>query len=366
MHVLVDQNALTQALSQTSRIINPQNAMPILAGVELRTVPGKLIVYATDLISSLTLEVSADVREPGRLVVSSQTFSEWIRRVPTAMVELLANDGKLQVRYGRNRATLQIFADEYLPELENVEGASLSVPADTFQRLSRELLFSCSRDDTRGVLRGIGLTYGHGRMVFEATDGSRFSQTWIAVPEFLDDPTTIVLPAKTINEAARIATDAPIRLTLGRQRALIEAAGTTLLTRLLDGAYPDLSHAAPEEYVTSCLVSASDFRGGLERMNLLTARDHLNSVRVRHIPEQGLELSSSSQDVGDAIELIACESHGPEMDLLFNPQYLIEALKSLPGEDALFEISGPQSAARLRTPEGSNYFHAVLPMRQLV
>ena len=366
MHIIVSQDELTQALQQTSRIVNPQNTLPVLGGVELRADPEKLLVCSTDMTTALTAETPADIREPGRLVVASHTFTDLIRRVPTAQIELVEHDGRLQVRYGKNRATLQTFGSELLPEFPDFNGTSITLPPYTFQRLSKELLFACSRDEARGVLRGVGLTYGHGRLVFEATDGSRFSQTWIAVPEFLDDPATVVLPAKAVNEAARLETGESVELILGPKMVRMQSRRATLSTRLLEGTYPDLSHAAPEQYIVECKVSVNDFRGGLERMQLITARDRMSTVRVHHVPGQGLELMSSSQEVGNAVEMVECESRGQELDLLFNPQYLIDALKAMSGETVLFELSGSQSAARLREVEGSTFFHAVLPMRQLV
>lgn len=367
MRVIVDQNELTQALQKAIRMINPQNTMAVLSGIELHAQADTLQVFSTDLTSALTLGVPARIEEPGRTVVSAHTFTDLIRRLPTATVELVEkHDGRLQVRYGKNRATLQTFGDELLPEFPDVDGVSLQLPAYTFQRLSKEVLFACSRDDTRGVLRGVGLTYGHGRLVFEGTDGSRFSHTWIAVPEFLAEPKTVVLPTKAILEAARLEDDRSARLTLGSKLARIDAERSVLAMRFLEGVYPDLSHAAPEQYVAVCRLSPSEFRTALERVQLITAKDNMSTIRLRQLTDQGIELSSSSLDVGSAVEMLECESHGEELDLLFNPQYLIDALKALSGDDVLFELSGAQSAARIRSSDSPNFFHAVLPMRQLV
>ncbi|MCL4521806.1 MAG: DNA polymerase III subunit beta [Firmicutes bacterium] len=367
MHVIIDQNQLSQGLQQASRIINPQNTLAVLNGIELAaTTDGSFVLYSTDLTTGLTVHLNADVKEPGRLTIPSHTITELIRRIPTATVELVEHDGRLQVRYGKNRATLQTFGGENLPDFPPFEGLTLSLPPYTFQKISKEILFACSRDESRGVLRGVGLTFGHGRLVLEGTDGSRFSQNWMPVPEFLQEPTTLVLPPKAINEAARLEMDNPLQITLAATMIRVQNAHVTLSTRLLEGVYPDLSHAAPEEYVAECLVALNDFRGALERVQTITTKDHMSSVRVHLIPDQGIELMSSSQEVGNAVELVECESSGEELDLLFNPQYLIDALKAMSDDNVYFELSGTQSAARIRNAGGSNFFHAVLPMRQLV
>ncbi len=366
MHAIVDQDSLAQALTQASRLVNPQNTMPILGGVEIQATANGLLIYSTDLTSFLTISVPAQVSEPGRWVVSAQTLSELVRRIPLARLELVEQGGRLQVRYGRNRATLQTFGDESLPELPEVEGSRQALPPGVLSELNRELLFATTRDDPRSVLRGVALTYGHGRMVFQATDGSRFSHRWLAVPNVLDEPVTIVIPPKTLTEAARLWPEMVVTVTLGDKLARFAAQEMVLVTRLLDGTYPDLSHAAPETYVVTCRVSANDLRGGLERIHLITAKEHMGSVRIRTLPGQGLELAASSQDVGSLSELVDCLCEGQQMDILFNPQYLIDGLRSFSEPDVVFELSGMQSAARIRGIEDSSYFHALLPMRQLV
>ena len=366
MRATVDQAQFAQALTQASRLVNPQNTLPVLAGVEIQTTSTGLLVYSTDLTTFLTIAVPAQVSEPGRLAVSAQTLSELVRRIPLAHLEMVEQGGRLQVRYGRNRATLQTYGDQTLPEFPEVEGIRLTLPAGEFGDLNRELLFATSHDEMRSVLRGVALTYGHGRLVFQATDGTRFSHRWLPVPDVLDDPVTIVVPAKAMTEGARLWPDTAVTMTLGSKLAQFEAQDMVLATRLLEGTYPDLSHAAPETYIVTCRVSTNDLRGGLERVHLITAKEHMASVKLHTLPGQGVELTASSQDVGSLSEVVDCVCEGQELEILFNPQYLIEGVRSFSDPDVIFELSGMQSAARIRGTDDSTYFHAVLPMRQLV
>ncbi len=366
MRATVDQAQLAQALTQANRLVNPQNTMPVLSGVEIQTTSTGLLIYSTDLTTFLTISVPAQVTEPGRSVVSAQTLSELVRRIPLAHIEIVEQGGRLQVRYGRNHATLQTYGDQTLPECPRVEGTRLSLPAGEFADLSRELLFATSHDEMRSVLRGVALTYGHGRLVFQATDGTRFSHRWLAVPDVLDEPATIIVPAKALTEGARLWPETDVTMTLGSKLAQFEAKDMVLATRLLEGTYPDLSHAAPETYIVTCQVSANDLRGGLERVHLITVKEHMASVKIHTLPGQGMELTASSQDVGSLSEMVDCLCEGQELEILFNPQYLIEGIRSFSDADVIFELSGMQSAARIRGTEESSYFHAVLPMRQLV
>ena len=369
MHFYATQDQLAKALSSVSRVIMSQNNMAILTGVQLEARDQTLMLTATDLFTTLQSEIPVEVSSSGHVVLPASLLTDLIQRVPTATLEIETEDasGKAVVKYGKNRATLHGFGTERLPEFQQLEGPSdiITIGAGVFARLARELLFSCAKDETRPILRGISLKLDAGRLVFAATDGSRLSHTWVAVPEYRGEVRECVIPAKILAEAARLNANEDARMTIGRNVVRIETEASVLMARLLDGQYPDYQRVIPQDYVVQGRVRVSDFRGALERSNLIAARDRTSSVRVRHQVGQ-LDISASAAEYGQTFESLEFDSHGQELDLLFNPNYLLDALKSLEGEEAVLEFSGLQSPLRIRDTENAQYSHIVLPLRQLV
>lgn len=372
MRFIADQAQLAKALGQVIRVIAPQNTIAYLAGVQIEGFEDRLRLYATDLTSAIQAEIPATVNEPGTVLVPAQVFSDLVHRLPTASVEISGDpeQGRVVVKYGRNQATIHGFGNQTLPEFPAIadEGSShqTTVESDVVARIARQILFACSRDEGKPLLKGVALEAGDGHLVWAATDGSRLSHSWEPVPELRDPPISCVLPAKALVEAARLAQAAPtLRWDIGRQLIRVEAAGVTLTSRLLDGQYPEYRRVIPEEYAIEARVDLNALRGAVERVNLIANRDRAGSIRIRH-QLGSLELSTSTQDVGESLEIVDCDSHGPEMDLLFNPHYFLDALKSLDTEDVLIDFSGPQSPARFRETGDSRYTHILLPLRQLV
>jgi len=369
MKIYAAQDQLAKALTSVSRVIMSQNNMPILAGIQLRAQNDTLRLTATDLFTTLKSEIVVDVESPGEVVIPATLLTDLVHRIPTATVEIHTDDtsGKTMIKYGKNHATLLGFGAERLPEFTPLEGArhTFSLPAGVLGKLTRELLFACAKDEARPVLRGVFIHLESGRLTLVATDGSRLSYTESDIPDYQGGSPSCIVPAKILAEGARLNALDDAEMTIGPNMFEIRTASSVIVSRLLDGKYPDYQRVIPSDYVAEGRVRVADFRGALERANLLASRDHTSSVRIKH--ESGrLEISASAQEVGQSVESVEFDSQGEELDMLFNPTYLLDALKSLDGEDAILEFSGVQSPLRIRNGSHDSYSHILLPLRQLV
>lgn len=369
MHIYATQEDFSKALATVSRVIAPQNNMPVLAGVELDVRDNRLTLSATDLFTTIHYAVPVEAESTGTVVLPASLLTDLVSKIPTATLELQveSSSGKTLIKYGKNRATLHGFGVERLPnfEMSSDMRASVTIGEGVFSKLARQLLFACAKDETRPILRGISVKVQDGRMVFAATDGSRLSQSWVAIPEYRGEPFECVVPAKLISEAARLTANLESTLYFGANYLRIQTSHTTLIARLLDGQYPDYQHVIPQEYVIEGHIHVSDFRGALERTNLIAAKDRTSSVRIRPAIGQ-LDILASAAEYGEAFESVNFDSHGIDLELLFNPVYLLDALKSIEADDAVLEFSGVQSPLRIRDLDNAQYSHVVLPLRQLV
>lgn len=370
MRFSADQYAMAHALSQVTRVIQPQNTMAVLTGVQIDAVGRSVRLSATDLTTMLTVQIPADVIDPGTVVLPAPTFNELIHRLPTAQFDCTSNpqDGRVTIRYGKSHATLHSFGEETLPEFPSPQGhiCAVQVAPGTFAKTARETLFACARDESRPILKGVSLTVGDARLVFAATDGSRLSQTWFPIPDYRGDSISVVIPPKAMQELTRMGDGVePIDVTLSQELLWAESPGITLVSRLLEGTFPDYQRVIPGTFLVKIQIAVNDLRGAVERANLIASKDSTASIRMRHTINC-LEISASTPDLGKTEEILDCHSEGEDMDLLFNPHYLLDALKSFDKEEVILEFSGIQAPARLRAPEGSGYFHIVLPLRQLV
>ncbi|MCY0878119.1 MAG: DNA polymerase III subunit beta [Firmicutes bacterium] len=369
MRIYATQDHLAKALSSVSRVISPQNNMAVLSGVQLHAQDGRLTLTATDLFTLLEMTIEVEVEDPGTTVLPASLLTELVHRIPTATLSLETEpDGsKALVKYGKSRATLYGYGVERLPAFPDAEGAQerVTVGPAVFPRLARQLLFACAKDDTRPILKGISFKLEPGRLVMAATDGSRLSYSWLPIPDYRGEPVQCVIPAKALAEAARLGAVDAAEVTIAENLIRFDLGSVTIISRLLDGQYPDYQRVIPQDYVIQGRVHVADLRGAIERANLIASKDRASSVRVRHTVGQ-LDISASAAEYGQAFESVEFDSHGQDMELLFNPAFLLDALRSLEEDEAVLEFSGIQSPLRIREAENHQYSHIVLPLRQLV
>lgn len=370
MQFTVDQNQLAQALSMVIRLVQQQNTMAVLGGVQLTASDSGLDVQTTDLFSVMTVKVRAHVIEPGTIVLPASTFNDLIHRLPTATVDVQVDphSGKAVLKYGRNRATIHGFGNDQLPEFPTFgEGVvSVTLPAGTLTSFARQIIFACSKEESRPILKGIHIELGSGKIVLVSTDGSRLSHAWAALPDYRGPEMRLVLPAKILAEASRLdSSGQPIVVTFRDGFVQFATQDTMLTSRVLDGDYPDYQRVIPQDYQVQIRVPTADLRGSVERAHLIASKDRSNAVKFNH--QIGLlQMTASAAEVGQAQEILECDSQGSEMEIMFNSTFIIDALKSFSGEEVMIEFSGVQSPARIRDAANSQYFHILLPLRQLV
>ncbi|MCY0877750.1 MAG: DNA polymerase III subunit beta [Firmicutes bacterium] len=237
MHCTVAQDHAAQALRHLIRVISPQLALPLLGGVQLDATDHVLRLTATDLTHHVVAEIPATVDEPGLVVVPAVLLHDLVQRVPTATVTLatVPASGRVMVRAGRHQTQLNPLGPEPLPDFPALTDsrATVTLPAGTLPSLSRQLLFACSRNEYRPILQGVQWT-GHGDQVqCVSTDGSRLSQvTWPLPADAVCDQ-TVVIPAKTLQEAVRLNTREPVTLTITDALVQCAAPGIIFTSRLL-------------------------------------------------------------------------------------------------------------------------------------
>ncbi len=370
MHFTASQDQLARALSQVGRIIQTQNSMPILGGIQLIATENTVQLQTTDLFSLITAEIPAMVTQPGYVVLPASTFSELIHRLPTATVDIESEPGtgKTLIKYGRSRATIHGFGVERIPEFPGIESTSVPavIPPGVLADLSRQILFSCSKEESRPILKGIHTELGAGKLVMVSTDGSRLSHAWVALPDYRGPEIKIILPAKVLLEGSRLSGgQQPVSMSFAPGFVRLATDDVTLVSRLLDGEYPEYQRVIPQSYPVHIRISLSELRGSMERAHLIASKDRSNSVRLAH-SVGGLQISASAAEIGKAEEELECDSQGPEMEVLFNSTFILDALKSLTGDDLIMELSGVQSPAKISDADNPQYFHILLPLRQLV
>jgi len=289
-----------------------------------------------------------------------------LRAVAAGSVTLEWVDGKMTVRAGKSRFSLQTLPAEDFPLVRAATDFSdqvLRLPQKLLKRLLGLTHFAMAQHDIRYYLNGM-LWVAEGRqMHLVATDGHRMTLATAAI-ETAVDRREIILPRKTVLELSRLLGDddeAMIDIALASNQARLTMDGLEFTSKLIEGKFPDYQRVVPKGHRNMLLVERTTLQSALQRVAILT-NDKFKGVRVNLEPGL-LRLTSINAEQEEAQEEIDIDYGGDSIEIGFNIAYLIDALANMPTEQVRLELQDGNSSALFTMPDEPNFKYVVMPMR---
>ncbi|WP_151523763.1 DNA polymerase III subunit beta [Serinicoccus kebangsaanensis] len=331
MKFRVERDVLSEAVAWVVRGLSNRPPVPVLAGVLLTADPeGTLTFSAYDYEVSATVTVEAEVAEGGQVLVLGRLLADIARNLPAKPVEVSTDGAKVSLTCGSSRFSLiQMPVADY-PQLPNQSETSGSVPGDAFTQAVTQVSIAADRGDTLPILTGVRVEIDGEKITMLATDRYRLAQrelTWS--PGSTDAEHVCLIPARTLSETAKsLGASAAVDLSLGeagRGDGLVgfEAGQRRTTTRLLDGEYPKVTSIFPSSVDSVAVVDTQVFIEAVRRVALVAERN--TPVRLR-FSEGQLAIEAGTGDDAQGSEAIESTLEGPEIEIAFNPQFLLDGL----------------------------------------
>ncbi len=374
MKVRLERDVMADAVAWVARTLPSRPSQPILAAILIEssyTGTDEVVLSGFDKETSAQVHVSADVSEPGRVLVSGRLLAEIARALPAQPVELILHDRQLAVRCGRASFTLPTFNVEDYPRLPDMPDSSGTIPGAIFAEAVAQVALAAGRDDTLPVLTGVRLEVAGDSITLAATDRYR-----LAVREFNWSPqhpgidTQALIPARVLADTAKAlagADEVHLALAQGGEGLLgISGHGRRTTTRLLDGEFPKYRSLLPTESVSTATLSTADLVEAVKRVALVAER---NSPLRLSFNGGEVNLSAGTGDEARADEAVECTLDGESIDIAFNPQYLIDGLGAIdsPITHMSFTASSRPAVVTGMTEPGAlsqtQYRYLLMPIR---
>lgn len=339
MKLQVERDPLAEAVAWTARALPARPTAPVLAGMRLQA--GSELTLSTfdyEVSAQATIPVQAD--EPGTVLVSGRLLAEIVRSLPAKPVDLATDGSRTTVKCGSATFTLMLLpADEY-PTLPDMPETTGTVGADAFSSAISQVAIAAGRDDTLPALTGIRVEIKDDTLTLVATDRYRLAVRelrWTPRTPGLD--TALLVPARVLGDTARALTSgAEVSVALATSEGNsndgiigFEGAGRRTTTRLLSGEYPRYQTLLPSEFSAVAELPAAPFADAVKRVALVAERN--TAVRLSFSPGQ-LVLEAGTGDEAQAEEVIDASFEGDDIQIAFNPQYLLDGLTALDSDTA--------------------------------
>ena len=331
MKFRVERDVLAEAVTWVARGLPARPPLPVLAGILLHAEDdGTLTLSAFASEVSARITVAAEVSEPGTVLVLGRLLADISRNLPDRPIDVVTEGSKVQVTCGSSRFSLLMMpADDY-PTLPSAPQPSGSIDGHLFTQAVAQVSVAADRGDTLPILTGVRVEVEGDTMTLLATDRYRLAMRELHWnPTATDASHVVLIPARTLSDISRsLGASGSVDVALGTAAGgdgLVgfEAGQRHTTTRLLDGEYPKVASIFPSSSETESVVRTSDLVEAVKRVALVAERN--TPVRLR-FSEGQVAIEAGTGDDAQASEAVEATLTGPEIEIAFNPTYLLDGL----------------------------------------
>lgn len=365
MKFICTQENLHEGLLKVQGIASQATTLPILKNVLLKVEDGSLKLKATDLEVAVTTVVRGKVEGEGEITVEAKIISNFVALLPQDKVTLSLEGKHLIIKAGAHRTKINGLATEdfpVIPEIDKTRGFKISVVL--LRQALAHIVPSVSPDDTRPEINGIFMK-GEGEMlVFAGTDSFRLAEEKVALKGngFQGE---VIIPLKTIKELIRTIEGEELEVFVSENQILFSYNGTEMVSRLIDGKYPNYTQIIPTSFTNSLTIAKHDFVNATKIASIFASAGS-NSITVDIKPgKKEMDISSAAQS-GEERTTLAVDVEGEkDVVIVFDYRYLLQGLECIEDEEILFGINSEAAPALLK-PKGTEkqFVYIVMPIRQ--
>jgi DNA polymerase-3 subunit beta len=331
--------------------------------VRLSTSADTLQVTGTDLDLTITVETVVNGGADGVAVAPGRLITDIVRALEPGAVAVDADDEEIRIASGRSHFSVRTHPAGDFPRLPVPTGETVTLPVAGLTEALRQVTRAASNEDSRPILTGVLMAAEEGGLRLVATDSYRLAVRDLRGVGVLAEGQRVLVPSRALNELMRLlgSASAEVTLRLGPHDATFTIGAVALTTRLIEGEFPNYRQLIPSAYPNRLRVGREPLIEGVRRVKLL-ARDATTPVRIALRPT-GIELTVITTDWGTATEDLDAKYEGAEMTVAFNPNYLIDGVEAITGDEVTLDTLDALKPATLRPTEGDDYLYLLMPVR---
>jgi len=365
----VMQENLARGLSVVSRAVSSRSTLPVLANVLLKTEDAGLKLTATNLEIGITYWVPGKIETDGATTVPARLLTDLVNSLPAGdRVDLdLQPSDTLHLRSGRFETNIKgIDADEF-PAIQTAgERPTTRIAQNVLRRALAEVTFAAASDEARPILTGVLARFEGDQVTLAAADNYRIAVRTIPVLDAVPE-TSVVIPARALNELARVLADVedPVEVVLagGRNQVLFHLEGVDLVSRLIDGQFPNYQQVLPQSHSTRAVLDREELLRAV-RPAALIAHESANIVKLQVGGDDNAGITvSANAEVGDHVGAVEAAVEGDGTTIAFNARYLADVLQNVDADQFALELNGPLSPGVFKPIGDDRYVHVVMPVR---
>ncbi len=365
MRFTCEKSMLVTGLNITSRTVAQKSNLSVIEGILCHAGDG-LMLTGYNMETAITYAIEAEVSDPGKCILPAKLFGDIIRRLPEGPVTVVVDENyKVSIRAGYASFTISAESAEDYPELPDVSsGRSITIPQTALKELIGGTIFAVSENQGRPIHTGVKFEVEDSAISAIAVDGFRLARRTYHTEAAEGRTMSFVVPAQGLKEVEKIVTDSEedVAFVLGQKHILFQIGNATLVCRLLEGDFLDWRRVVPTNCPIKLVANVGELASSIDRVGLIVSEMYKSPVRCV-FGNQVVNLRTSTT-IGAAEDQCSLAGDGKELEIGFNVRYLADALRAVPSEEVVLELTNGLSPIVLTPAEDKfDYSYMVLPVR---
>ncbi|HEX7455871.1 MAG TPA: DNA polymerase III subunit beta [Candidatus Nanoarchaeia archaeon] len=354
-----------KAASLTVQVVGLKPSLPVLNNFMLSAETGFLELVATNLETTITYKIPVKVLDEGKTTVPARALIDFCQAVRSSQINLETEKENLLIQAESSRASIPTMSPSEFPKASKFESTTtLSINKSKFLEGVSQVAFSAAPEEGRPVLTGVLVKPDGEKINLVATDGYRLAEKEIKGSGKMESG--VLIPSRALREGAKAIAeqeDESIEMSVNKEKNQIqlETKNLTILSRLLEGDYPNFEQIIPASFVAEIIADTQDLVNSV-KLAALFAKEVGNVVKLS-VEGSSLIISASTAQVGEAQTSLSVKHKGEDLKTAFNSRFLLESLGTIKDKEIIFNLSGSTSAALLRGNQDASLTHIVMPVR---
>ncbi|NTW75337.1 MAG: DNA polymerase III subunit beta [Candidatus Moranbacteria bacterium] len=383
MKVICTQENLSKALSFLERATGKQTALPILSNFLLKVEKGRLKLSSTNLEIGVTVYVNAKIDGISEIAAPVKVISNFVGNLPGGDVVTMDVQGNVVAieSSGYDMKVRGLDPKDFPIIPERKGDVSFRLPAQSLKSALQRILPCVSMNESRLELSGVNMLFSDQEVCLAATDSFRLAEQVLRLPEggssegyisFRSENPSLILPFVAMQELSRIISPETehVAVTFEENQVFFDIDGVSVVSRIINGKYPDYKQILPKEFAYSARLSRDEFLRSVRMAGVFTSQTS-GEMTISVLPEKNeIQVSARSSEVGENRTTVHGEIIGGDpIQIVFNPRYVIDGLNALQGESVIFLLNSASSPAGFRMvgPDGTidqDFLYIAMPIRK--
>mgnify|MGYP002345132598 FL=1 len=361
------------AVYAVNHIAQKNTNLPILNNILISAKDGVISLVSTNLEIGITSLLRGKIEKEGSFTVDARLFSDYVGLLNNEKVSAAVVDNELIIECGESKTKIRGLSAEEFPFIPVVDRSiQYTIPVEDLKKAVGQVIFAAAQDDSRAELSGVLFILRSKEMILAATDSYRLAEKQVPIIAADDEERRCIVPARTLQEVVRVlgadtgeeVAPKEVLFYLAENQCLFSIGNTEIVSRLIDGRYPDYRQIIPERYQCRLSVSRQDLSRAVKAAAIFS-KAGVNDITLEiSISKKTLSVMAASGQSGEHMSALAATASGEDTSITLNSRYLLDVLAVMTNEAAVLEIIDENAPCIVRDGERSDYLYIIMPIRK--